>query len=138
MSVLSAELALRKALLTRLNGSTALTAQMGSEGICDVPARGQAFPFLSLETLGSKPLLSDPSEGLLHDLRLQVLSRAPSRDEVLTLMEEASGQILDGALTLDGHHLVGLQLSGRSTALMRDGRTFRGVIELRAVTEPVE
>lgn len=138
MSGPSAELALREALLARLNGSAALAAQIAPGGICDTPARGQAFPYLSLEALESAPLLSDPSEGLVHELRLQVLSRGPSRDEVLTLMDEAADRLLDGAFTLDGHHLVGLQLSGRSTALMRDGRTFRGVITLRAVTEPVD
>jgi hypothetical protein len=132
----SPQLALRAALFERLSGDTALTALIGAGRIFDAPPRGQAFPFLVLETLGSRPLLSAPEEGLAHDLRLVALSRAPSRDEALQIAERAAALAIDPPLVLTGHHLVGLQLSDMASRLLRDGRTFRAELSLRAVTEP--
>ncbi|MEJ8473954.1 DUF3168 domain-containing protein [Roseibium algae] len=132
----SSQLALRKALFTRLSGDATLSGLIGSGRIFDVPPRGQAFPYLVLEALGSRPLLSEPNEGRVHGLRLAVLSRKPSRDEALSVIERISLLVMETPLTLSGHHLVGLQISDMASRLLRDGRTFRAEINLRCVTEP--
>ncbi len=132
----SAQLALRKALFMTLSADTGLTALMGAGRIFDSPGRGQAFPYLVLETLGAEPLLSHPDEGLAHDIRLVALSRSPSRDEALTILERVTDALMTTPPEPSGHKLVGLQVAGLSSRLLRDGRTFRADASLRAVTEP--
>ncbi|MBS8258745.1 DUF3168 domain-containing protein [Roseibium polysiphoniae] len=130
------QLALRGALFSRLAADATLTDLVGAGRIFDAPPRGQAFPFLVLETLGARPLLNLPEEGLVHDLRLAALSRKASRDEALAIIQRASVLLMEPDLHLSGHRLVGLQVSEMSSRLLRDGRTFRAELSLRVVTEP--
>ncbi|WP_417667347.1 DUF3168 domain-containing protein [Roseibium sp.] len=131
------QLALRKGLFERLSASAALSAVLGSGRIFDKSPRGQAFPFLVLESISAEPLLSHPDEGLAHVLRLVALSRGGSRDEALTIAETAGRVLIETPPAVDGQHLVGLQVSSLSSRLLRDGRTFRAEMTLRAVTEPI-
>ncbi|WP_417684646.1 DUF3168 domain-containing protein [Roseibium sp.] len=130
------QLALRKGLFDHLAASAALTALLGPGRIFDKPPRGQGFPFLVLEGISAEPLLSDPDEGLAHELRLVALSRTESRDEALTIAETAGRALMENTPVVPGHHLVGLQISGVASQILRDGRTFRAELTLRAVTEP--
>lgn len=130
------QLALRKGIFERLSASADLTTALGGGRILDKAPRGEAFPFLVLEEGRSEPLLVLPEEGLVHEMRLAALSRAPSRDEALTIAETAGQVLMDTPPGVAGQRLVGLQISNLSSRILRDGRTFRADLTLRAVTEP--
>lgn len=129
-------LALRAGLFSRLAADSALTVLIGANRIFDAAPRAQAFPYLVLASLGSRPLLSRIEEGEEHDLVLAAFSRAPGRDQALSAVLRAVSVLVEDPPALDGHRLIGLQGADVSSRLLRDGRTFRAEATLRAVTEP--
>lgn len=137
MSASSARTALRSALFSRLSADAVLSGLMGMGRIFEVPPRGQAFPFLLLESESARPLLTTAEEGLIHELRLAVYDRGVCAELVQQITAQVTELIMATPLSLTGHTLVGLQVQEGGSALMPDGRTIRGVLALRAVTEPV-
>lgn len=131
-----AQTALRAGLFQALAADSELESLLGPGRLFDAAPRSQAFPYLVLETLESAPLLSLPEEGLVHELRLAVLSREPSRDQAIATAERAREVLTYGAISLSGHRFVGLSVGLISSRLLRDGRTFKAELGLRAVTEP--
>ena len=136
MTSSSAQTALRAGLFQALDADSVLEGLLGAGRLFDVVPHAQAFPYLVLETLESTPLLSDPEEGLEHLLSLAVFSRASGRGEASQAAERARDVLLNGGIAFDGHRFVGLSAGAVSSRLLRDRRTFRAGVSLRAVTEP--
>lgn len=136
MTTISAQTALRAGLFQVLAADNELTGLLGTGRLFDAAPRGQAFPYLVLDSLDSAPLLSTPEEGLVHELKLAVYSREPSRDEAVQAAERARDILGYGAITLAGHRFVGLSVGLIASKLLRDGRTFKAELSVRAVTEP--
>ncbi|ADZ71350.1 DUF3168 domain-containing protein [Polymorphum gilvum] len=138
MSTTAAEIALRDAILIHLAGDAELEALLGPGRLFDAPPRGQAFPFLRLDAVTGRRLAGSAEDGLEHELRLTVLSRADSRDEAVKAIARVAA-LLDGpVLALAGHRLVDLVPVATASGPLRDGRTFRAELVLRAVTEPAD
>ncbi|NVK33692.1 MAG: DUF3168 domain-containing protein [Rhodobacteraceae bacterium] len=131
-----ATLALRSAIFERLKADSTLMDLLGEGGVYDHPPRNARFPNVSLESAGSRPLLEGEEAGLLHDLKLVVHSRQPSSDETHILAARITDLLMQPGFSLQDHHLVGLQITSVTTRLLRDGRSFKGELSLRAVTEP--
>lgn len=132
-----AALALRDGLFARLSADEILTGLIGENRIFDAAPRAQDFPYLVLASLGSKPLLGLPEEGEIHELVLAVFSRASGRDEALKAAQRGALILSETPPVLTGQALIGLQAAGMTSRLLRDGRTFRAEVTLRAVTEPL-
>lgn len=127
---------LRAAIFTRLKGDSTLMTRLGAGGIHETPPRGAVTPLIYLQEGESRPLLVAAEEGLLTTLKLVILSRSPSSDEALGLAERVEDLLQAPGLSIDGHHLVGLQLQVTRLSWSKDRRTCQVDIDLRLVTEP--
>ena len=72
-----------------------------------------------------------------HALTLHVWSRAGGRREVHEIMGVVKTALHDRALALSGHRLVNLRHDRSDASRDPDGKTYHGVVRLRAVTEPI-
>ncbi|QGZ36802.1 DUF3168 domain-containing protein [Stappia indica] len=136
---MSAQVALRAALVKALRADAQLTALTGGERVHDGAPRGSAHPFIELGALVSRPLLSSAEEGEEHEAEILVHSRKDARGEVAALMAAAREAVLNGAGGfLDGHVLVNAGTLDERSERLADGRSWRGRLRLRLVSEPAE
>lgn len=128
---------LQAALVALLKADTELTALLAPDGIRDGAARGGGFPHVTVAELASRDIAADGWAGREHRLTLTVWSRAGGRSELLRIMELIS-VISDGVPTaLDTHRVVSFGRFEERVARGSDGRSWRGTIGFRAVTEPL-
>ena len=103
----------------------------------DEPPREAALPYV---TLGEN-VFSDHSTateaGEEHTLTLHVWSRQGGHKEAHEIAGAVLGALVDAPLALDGHHLANLRFILADVRREPDGRTYHGVVRLRAVTEAI-
>ncbi len=133
---MSAELALRAALIARLRADAALTSIIGAGCIFDGAPRGQAFPFVTLGEIRSLRLAGEADEGMEHRFDILVFSRAETRSEIVAALSAISASATGDPLVLQGYHLANLEERESRSERLSDGRTWRGRLALRAVSEP--
>ena len=129
--------ALQAAIHARLAGDAALTALVGAGRVHDGPPRAAALPFVTFGRWRVRPL--DSVDGAAHEHRLELLVRsgAGGRREASAIAERAVAALAEAPLSPDGHRVVSLSLTERSSGEARDRRSFEAVAVLRVVTEPV-
>jgi len=137
MTASSVQTSLRSGIFQCLSSDATLTGLLGGERFFDGVPRGQPMPYLVLMDMESRPLLTDPLEGEIHDLTLSVFSREASRDEAIAAAKRAVEALIHGPIPLSGHRLVNLTMGSVRSARFRDGRGFQAATRLRAVTEPI-
>lgn len=131
---MSAPLALQAALFAALKEDAALAALTGGR-IHDAAPQGTALPHVVLADLASVDASDSGADGAEHFATFLVWSRSGGRREALEILG-AMTACLDGmAMPLAGHHLVALSVERTETRREADGRTWRGLMQLRAVTE---
>lgn len=136
---MSAQGALRAALVKALRADADLIALTGGERVHDGAPRGAVHPFIELGALVSRPLLSSAEEGEEHEAEILVHSRKDARGEVAALMAAAREAVLSGVEGfLDGHVLVNAGTIDERSERLADGRTWRGRLRLRLVSEPAD
>ncbi|MEI2384648.1 DUF3168 domain-containing protein [Breoghania sp. JC706] len=128
---------LQAALIALLRADADLGGLLGEGRVEDGARRAAAYPNVVLGDWSSRAIAGDDWPGEEHRLEFLVFSRAGGRREVLGLLARLSGLIDGAAISLAGHRLVTLARTGESITRTRDGRTWRGTLALRAVTEPV-
>jgi hypothetical protein len=131
---MSADLALQKALHARLAGDAALAALVGAR-IYDNPPDDAGFPYLTLGENARRDWSTGESRGAEHFLSLHAFSRRGGRSEAKAVLAAVAGALDEAALTLEGHALINLQWQDSETRREADGRSWRGTIRFRAVTE---
>ncbi len=130
-------LELQTALVAALKSDTTLAAMLAPDGIRDGPARGASFPYIAIGDLSSRDVGAQDWPGREHRLSLTVWSRAGGRAEALDIMERI-GVISDGISPDFGvFRLVNMARFEERVARGGDGRSWRGSLTLRAVTEPL-
>lgn len=133
---MSASLAVQAALITALRTDAALTALLGEDAVHDGAPRGAAFPHVALADLASLDLSDSGGEGAEHYATFLVWSRQGGRRESLEILGAMTAVLDHGDLALTGHHLVNLRVERTEARRESDARTWRGLMRLRAVTEP--
>ena len=127
---MNADLALQKAMYTRLAGDTALAALVATRLYDNVPGDA-GFPYLAL---GENETRDWPG-GTEHRLALHAFSRGGGRAEAKRIMGAVNAALHDASLMLEEHELVNLRFLDGTTRREADGITWRGTIRFRAVTE---
>jgi hypothetical protein len=127
---MNADLALQKAIYTRLAGDAALAALVATRLYDNVPGDA-GFPYLAL---GENETRDWPG-GTEHRLALHAFSRSGGRAEAKRIMGAVNAALHDASLMLEGHELVNLRFLDGTTRREADGMTWRGTIRFRAVTE---
>jgi len=133
---MSAQQALRAALVETLRGDAALTALIGPGRVHDGAPRATPAPYVDLGPMETRLLTGDPAEGERHTLDLTVISRTPARGET-TAAVAAMRDALDGlGAHLGGHRLVHVSDPVMRSERLRSGRGWRGRLRVTIVTEP--
>ncbi|WP_420338228.1 DUF3168 domain-containing protein [Roseibium sp.] len=137
MSLSDVQTALRAGLFSLLKADGVLSGLLGPDRIFETPPRADTFPYLVLESVETRPLLTEMGEGMVHSLDLSVFSRKLSRDEAAQAAGRAAEVLMTGPVSLTGHRLVNLTITNVLSRKLRDGRGYRASSSLRAVTEPL-
>lgn len=133
---MSAALALRAAVRTRLVGDAGLLAMLGGPRVHDEPPRAQLPPYVALARCLSQDVSGDETPAEEHTFALEVWSREGGLSEALRISDRVV-RLLDGAaLTLDGCRLAGLAWRMTDADRVAQGGLRRATVTFRAVTEP--
>ncbi len=121
--------------MSALKGDPSLDALTGGR-IHDGAPQGAGFPHVALGDTSSLDWDTASEEGAEHFATLLVWSRAGGRREVLEIQGAIVAVLDEADLDLGGHRLVNMRVEGTDARRESDGRTWRGRVRLRAVTEP--
>jgi hypothetical protein len=128
---------LRAAIRNALIADAPLASLLGGAKIYDEPPREAALPYVTL----GEDVIADRSTateaGDEHALTLHVWSRQAGHKEAHVIAGAVLAALVDAPLALDGHHLANLRFLVADVRREADGRTYHGIIRLRAVTEPL-
>jgi hypothetical protein len=128
---------LRAAIHGALANDTPLTSLLGGARIYDEPPRDAALPYVTLgeDVVGDNSTATEPGDE--HALTLHVWSRQGGHREAHVIAGAVLEALVEAPLALDGHHLANLRFVVADVRREADGRTYHGIVRLRAVTEPV-
>lgn len=134
---MSPDLALHKALFDHLRADAALAALLGDPPrVHDETPAQPVWPLVVFGRAETRPWGGLEGEGLEHALTLTALSRFDGAEEARAILAALRARLHNADLTLDGWRLVNLRVTYGDVFRAADGRGFRAVIRLRAVTEP--
>lgn len=134
---MSATLALQTALYQHLVATPQLIALLGGPRISDAPPQGEAFPFVTFGSSATTPLNGTDAETDIHTITFQVYSRAHGRKETALILDQLERALDDAELSLVGHRLISIAVTFKELRRDADGETRRGLLRLRASTEPL-
>lgn len=127
---------LQDAVIAALAADADLTTALHGRKIYDTPPAGAAMPYVAIGQSVERDWSTGSDEGREHTLTLLVWSRARGRDEAHTLMGHLRRVLNDGALALQGWHLVALRHELSEVRRDNESESWRGLVRFRAVTEP--
>lgn len=133
---MSAALALRAAVRSKLINDTALSSMLGGAKIFDETPDNARAPYIVLADIESREAGSSVEDGEEHRLTLNVWSREGGLAEALTAAARIA-KSLDGTdLDLAGHRLANLRWLATDARRASDGRHRLASLRFRALTEP--
>lgn len=128
---------LRAAIRGALIADSPLVSLLGGEKIYDEPPRDAALPYVTL----GEDVVSDGSTateaGDEHALTLHVWSRQGGHREAQLISGALLEALADAPLAPEGHRVANLRFVAADVRREADGRTYHGIVRLRALTEPV-
>jgi hypothetical protein len=131
-SAVSLRTAIRGALAT----DAPLSALLGGAKIYDEPPRAAELPYVTL----GQDVISDASTATEasdeHALTLHVWSRQGGHKQAHLIAGALLEALADAPLDLGEHRLANLRFIVADVRREADGRTYHGLVRLRAVTEP--
>lgn len=128
---------LQKAVFSKLAGDAQVTALLGGARIYNDVPRGAALPYITIGDSTVRDWSTGSEGGHEHLLSILVWSRANGEREVHRILSAVEAALDDAPLTLPGFRLVNIRHEFSEIRRDADGETSRGVMRLRAVTEPV-
>jgi hypothetical protein len=129
--------ALRAAICGALKNDSPLIALLGGAKIYDEPPRDATLPYVTLGDTVTADASTATEPGEEHTLTLHIWSRQGGHKEAHVIAGAVLEALADAPLALDGHRLANLRFVVADVRREADGRTYHGVVRLRAVTEPV-
>lgn len=133
---MTSAVSLRAAILGALTNDSPLTALLGGEKIYDEPPRDAALPYVTLGEDTVSDASTSTEAGEEHALTLHVWSRQGGHREAHLIAGAVLEALGEAPLAPDGHHLANLRFVVADVRREADGRTYHGILRLRAVTEP--
>jgi hypothetical protein len=132
---MNASHALRAEIVLKLRTNFGLTSLLGGAKIYDETPPHVTFPYVTMGDSHALNWSTDSDYGDEHRLMLHVWSREGGKQEAEEIVGEVLQLLDDMPLTLTGHHLVNMRFTSANIRREKDGRTYHGLIRLRAVTE---
>jgi hypothetical protein len=134
---MNSAISLRAAIRGALAADAPLATLLGGGKIYDEPPRDAALPHVTLAESSFADNSTATESGEEHTLSLHVWSRHGGHREAHEIAGAVLAALIDQPIALDGHHLANLRFVLADVRREPDGRTYRGTVRLRAVTEPV-
>lgn len=128
-------LALQRAVHAALVTDAAVAALIGDR-VFDAAPRGTTYPYVTLGEARATDWSTGTESGAEHRLAVHVWSRSRGKAECWALLAALRAALDEAGLTLDGHALVSLRIATEQVGQERDGITWHGTAQIRAVTEP--
>ncbi len=132
--MLSSDIALRRAILARLLGDSALVLRLGGARVHDEAPRGAPHPYVVFSQSRSRDWSTMTERGHEHALSLDVWSARTGAREALEIAALVAAALDDQVFALEGHVLVNLQVRDLETARENENRFVGARIRLRAIT----
>lgn len=131
-SAVSLRVAIRDALIN----DAPLVSLLGGAHIFDEPPREAALPYVTIggDVIADASTATEPGDE--HALTLHVWSREGGHREAHLIAGAVLEALVDAPLALAGHHLANLRFVVADVRREADGRTYHGIVRLRALTEP--
>jgi hypothetical protein len=128
---------LRAAIHAALANDSPLAALLGGARIYDEPPRDAALPYVTLgeDVVGDGSTSTEAGDE--HALTLHVWSRQGGHRQAHVIVGAVLEALADAPLALDGHHLANMRFVVADVRREPDGRTYHGLIRMRALTEPL-
>lgn len=133
----ASSVSLRAAIRGALIADSPLTSLLGGGRIYDEPPRDAVLPYVTL----GEDVVADGSTateaGEEHALTLHVWSRQGGHREAQLISGAVLEALADAPLAPDGHRVANLRFIAADVRRQADGRTYHGIVRLRALTEPL-
>lgn len=133
---MNASLALQTAIRDRLLAHAPLVALIGVNRVFDHVPQGTQEPYVNFAETETRDWSTQTHEGHEHFVTLNAWVLARGRKAALEIADAIDTALDGAALTLTGHRIVSLRTIFWSAAAAKDGERYRGIIRLRATTEP--
>jgi hypothetical protein len=125
----------QKSIVGALKSDVALIALLGGERIYDSVPRQASYPFVVYGQSIASDWSTSSERGDEHLLTLHVWTKSGGKRDVFRIMNEVRRVLGEVELALTDHRLVNLRPISEDARLDEDGRTYHGLLRLRAVTE---
>lgn len=132
-----AAFAVQRAVHDRLVATPAVVSVLGGARVWDHVPREAAFPYVSFGVTTERDWSTGTEAGGEHIFTIHVWSRAAGRHEADAIIAAIRAALHDQPLTLTGHRLVNLRLEIADVRREVESEIYRGILRLRAVTEPI-
>jgi hypothetical protein len=133
----SSALALQQSIFEALAADAALVALLGAPRIYDDTPQPATFPYITFGASQTRDYDSTTSAADEHIVTLHVWSREAGRKQAHEIVGAMRQALHDRPLALPGHRLINLRHDFSEARRDPDGETIRGLLRLRAVTEPL-
>jgi hypothetical protein len=133
----SATFALQKAIHLALTNAPTVTTQLGGPRIYDHVPRGQPYPYVTFAQTSDRDWSTGTEAGSEHTVTLHVWTEAAGRKQALAILDAIATALHDAPLSLDGHRLINLRREFTDATRLDADDAYRGLLRLRAVTEPL-
>jgi hypothetical protein len=133
---ITSSLALQKAMRGKLIGHAPLVALLGRAAVFDDVPQGTAEPYVVLGEIATRDWSTKDGAGEEHFATLHVWSRERGKKEAYDIIAAIDAALDGAALTLDGHTLINLATTFWTVTREKPSELYRGVVRLRAATEP--
>jgi hypothetical protein len=127
---------LQKAIFTALKQDSVLSGLLGGDKIFDQVPPKASFPYVSFGRTSLYDWSTGTESGTEQLFTLHIWSRATGKKEALDIMEACKACLHADGLTLEGHHLVNMQLEFAEARYDENLLVHHGLLRFRAVTEP--
>ena len=127
---------LKAAIRANLLAYAPLNAALGG-AVHDAPPRGLNPPYLVLGDASARENATNDADGRVIDLDMQVFTRERGSAAALSIATMIEERLANAALTLNGHHLVGMAIRETQTRHDATKDLTRASLKLRAYTHPL-
>jgi hypothetical protein len=130
-------LALQRAVVAHLRADPNLQLMLGGPHVYDEPPPNPRAPYVTVAQIETRDWAAGGGRGAEHLMTLDVWSRKPGRAEAQTIVGAIDDRLDDADLQPDGHRVINLRTLFWTALPDPDGKRTRGLVRLRAVTEPL-
>lgn len=128
---------LQLAVYAALTADAGLTAMLpdGAGGITAFASPGLAAPYVVIAETGGSAMDTQGTRGRDSRIGIEIYSRAPGGAEARELLERVAAVLEQAALTVGGHVVVMQDVTSTRCVQDPDGQTYRGLLDLRVISE---